>query len=29
MTLKYSGKSFRKTTWKTDQQIWSQLHEQA
>ena len=29
MTLKYSGKSFRKTSWKTDQQIWSQLHEQA
>lgn len=29
MTLKYSGKSFRKVTWKTDQQIWAQLHEQA
>ncbi len=29
MTLKYSGKSFRKTTWKTSQQIWAQLHEQA
>ena len=29
MTLKYSGKSFRKTVWKTDQQIWAQLHEQA
>lgn len=29
MTLKYSGKSFRKVSWKTDQQIWAQLHEQA
>jgi len=29
MTLKYSGKSFRTTVWKTDQQIWAQLHEQA
>jgi transposase len=29
MTLKYSGKSFRKVTWKTSQQIWAQLHEQA
>ena len=29
MTLKYSGKSFRKVVWKTDQQIWAQLHEQA
>jgi transposase len=29
MTLKYSGKSFRKTVWKTDQEIWAQLHEQA
>jgi len=29
MTLKYSGKSFRKTVWKTDQQVWAQLHEQA
>jgi len=29
MTLKYSGKSFRKTVWKTDQAIWARLHEQA
>ena len=29
MTLKYSGKSFRKTVWKTDQQVWARLHEQA
>jgi transposase len=29
MTLKYSGKSFRTTVWKTSQQIWAQLHEQA
>jgi len=29
MTLKYSGKSFRTTVWKTDQQVWAQLHEQA
>ena len=29
MTLKYSGKCFRKVTWKTSQQIWAQLHEQA
>jgi len=29
MTLKYSGKSFRKTVWKTDQGIWAQLHEEA
>jgi transposase len=29
MTLKYSGKSFRAVTWKTSQEIWSQLHEQA
>jgi len=29
MTLKYSGKSFRKVVWKTDQQVWAQLHEQA
>jgi len=29
MTLKYSGKSFRTTVWKTDQEIWAQLHEQA
>lgn len=29
MTLKYSGKSFRKSVWKADQQVWAQLHEQA
>jgi transposase len=29
MTLKYSGKSFRTTVWKTDQEMWAQLHEQA
>lgn len=29
MTLKYSGKSFRKVLWKTDQETWARLHEQA
>ncbi|MSQ50378.1 MAG: IS21 family transposase [Betaproteobacteria bacterium] len=29
MTLKYSGKSFRKTVWKTSQEIWARLHEEA
>lgn len=29
MTLKYSGKSFRKVMWKTDQQVWARLHEEA
>jgi transposase len=29
MTLAYSGKSFRKTVWKTDQQSWAWLHEEA
>ena len=29
MTLKYSGKSFRKVVWKTNQEIWAQLHEEA
>jgi transposase len=29
MTLKYSGKSFRKTAWKVDQEAWSRLHEEA
>jgi len=29
MTLKYSGKSFRKTVWKTNQEIWCRLHEEA
>lgn len=29
MTLKYSGKAFRKVVWKADQKTWAQLHEQA
>jgi transposase len=29
MTLAYSGKSFRKTLWKTDQETWARLHEEA
>ncbi len=29
MTPKYSGKSFRKVAWKTDQQVWARLHEEA
>ena len=29
MTLKYSGKSFRKVEWKTSQAVWTQLHEEA
>jgi transposase len=29
MTLKFSGKSFRKVVWKTSQQIWARLHEEA
>lgn len=29
MTLKYSGKSFRKVEWKADQQSWARLHEEA
>jgi len=29
MTLKYSGKSFRKVVWKTSQENWAQLHEEA
>ena len=29
MTLKYSGKSFRKVVWKANQQVWAQLHEEA
>jgi transposase len=29
MTLKYSGKSFRKVVWKTSQAVWAQLHEEA
>ena len=28
MTLKYSGKSFRKVVWKTNQEIWARLHEE-
>ncbi len=29
MTLKYSGKSFRKVVWGTSQEIWASLHEEA
>jgi transposase len=29
MTLKYSGKSFRKVVWKATQEVWAQLHEEA
>jgi transposase len=29
MTLKYSGKSFRKVIWKTSQEVWAKLHEEA
>jgi len=29
MTLKYSGKSFRKVIWKADQESWARLHEEA
>ncbi len=29
MTLKYSGKSFRKVVWKADQETWAGLHEEA
>lgn len=29
MTLKYSGKSFRKVVWKTNQETWARLHEEA
>jgi transposase len=29
MTLKYSGKSFRKVVWKTSQEVWAKLHEEA
>lgn len=29
MTLKYSGKCFRKCVWKTSQETWSRLHEEA
>ena len=29
MTLKFSGKSFRKAVWKTSQAVWARLHEEA
>jgi transposase len=29
MTLKYSGKSFRKVVWTADQESWGRLHEEA
>ncbi len=29
MTLKYSGKSFRRVVWKANQQTWARLHEEA
>ena len=29
MTLKYSGKAFRKVVWKTGQEVWAKLHEEA
>ena len=29
LTLKYSGKAFRKVVWKCDQQVWARLHEEA
>lgn len=29
MTLKYSGKSFRKVVWKADTATWARLHEEA
>jgi transposase len=29
MTLKFSGKSFRKTMWKSDQESWARAHEEA
>ena len=29
MTLKYSGKSFRKVVWQTSQEVWARLHEEA
>ncbi len=28
MTLKYSGKAFRKVVWKADQRTWARLHEE-
>jgi transposase len=29
MTLKYSGRSFRKTVWKSSKEVWARLHEEA
>ena len=29
MTLRYSRRSFRRVAWKSSQQVWAQLHEQA
>jgi len=29
MTLKFSGKSFRKVVWQTSQEVWARLHEEA
>jgi transposase len=29
MTMAYSGKAFRKVMWKTSQQIWAELHQEA
>jgi len=29
MTLKYSGRAFRKTVWKSSQETWCRLHEEA
>ncbi len=29
MTLKYSGRAFRKVVWKSSQETWSRLHEEA
>ena len=29
MTMAYSGKAFRKVVWKTNQQIWAELHQEA
>ena len=29
MTLAFSGKAFRKVVWKTNQQVWAELHQEA
>ncbi|MHC2634336.1 transposase [Bradyrhizobium liaoningense] len=29
MTLRYSRRSFRRVVWKSSQQVWAQLHEEA